>query len=197
MTKSDGIQTQPLFIGFPKIARYSRPCTITEKIDGTNASICISDDLGELSRGEGFYTASRTRWITPEHDNMGFSRWAHEHKEELLKLGPGHHFGEWWGLGIQRRYGQDRKRFSLFNTSKWSDEAARPACCDVVPVLYEGPFCTFAIERAIDDLREDGSKAAPGFTKPEGIVIYHQAAKMYFKKTLIGDEKPKGSQEIG
>jgi hypothetical protein len=32
---------------------------------------------------------------------------------------------------------------------------------------------------------------------PEGIIIYHQAAKRYFKKTLIGDEKPKGSREEG
>lgn len=32
------------FHEFPKIARYSRPIIITEKIDGTNAQICISDD---------------------------------------------------------------------------------------------------------------------------------------------------------
>jgi len=61
----------PPFVGFPKIARYSRLCTITEKIDGTNASIFI-DDLGV-----DFRTASRTKWITPENDNMGFSLWAH------------------------------------------------------------------------------------------------------------------------
>jgi hypothetical protein len=188
-------ETPAVFQGFPKIARYSRLCTITEKIDGTNASIFISDDLGELSRGEGFYTASRTQWIIPEKDNAGFSRWAHEHKEELMKLGPGHHFGEWWGLGIQRKYGQDRKRFSLFNTFKWSDPLVRPACCDVVPVLYEGEFGDWGVAMAMESLRHYGSKAAPGFLKPEGIVIYHQAGKMYFKKTLLNDEKPKGSME--
>ena len=75
-----------IFEPMPKIARYSRLCTITEKIDGTNASIFI-DDLSTQ-----FLTASRTKWITPENDNAGFSRWAHEHKEELMKLGPGHHF---------------------------------------------------------------------------------------------------------
>ena len=184
--------TEPIiFQPFPKIARYSRLCTITEKIDGTNASIFI-DDLGQ-----DFRTASRTKWITPENDNMGFSRWAHEHKDELMKLGPGHHFGEWWGLGIQRKYGQTRKRFSLFNTFLWSDPNVRPACCDVVPVLYEGMFCEDAITRAIYNLEVSGSAAAPGFMNPEGIVIYHQAAKLYFKKTLVGDEKPKGSQEQG
>ena len=178
-----------VFAPMPKIARYSRLCTITEKIDGTNASIFIYDN------GIDFLTASRTRWITPEDDNMGFSRWVHAHSEELLKLGPGHHFGEWWGLGIQRKYGQDRKRFSLFNTFLWSDPAVRPACCDVVPVLYEGMFQQAAIDAAINNLDCLGSQAAPGFMQPEGIIIYHQAAKLYFKKTLVGDEKPKGSTE--
>ena len=179
-----------IFKAMPKIARYSRLCTITEKIDGTNVSIFI-DDLGTQ-----FLTASRTRWITPENDNAGFSRWAHEHKEELMQLGPGHHFGEWWGLGIQRKYNQPQKRFSLFNTFRWSP-LTRPACCDVVPILYEGTFTENAINAALSKLIDDGSQAAPGFMNPEGIVIYHQEAKMYFKKTIVGDEKPKGSMEIG
>ena len=176
-----------IFQPMPKIARYSRLCTITEKIDGTNASIWIDDLATE------FRTASRTQWITPEKDNMGFSRWAHEHKEELMQLGPGHHFGEWWGLGIQRKYGQTQKHFSLFNTHLWS--VTRPACCDVVPVLYEGMFGDTAVEGALDLLLANGSMAAPGFMNPEGIIIYHQAANLYLKKTLVGDEKPKGSNE--
>ena len=183
--------TETIFNAFPKIARYSRLCTITEKIDGTNASIFISDDLTE------FLTGSRTKWITPENDNAGFSRWAFEHKDELMSMGAGHHFGEWWGLGIQRKYGQARKHFSLFNTFRWSDPLVRPACCDVVPVLYEGMFEQKVIDDTVEALREFGSQAAPGFMNPEGIVIYHHAAQMYFKKTLVGDEKPKGSKEIG
>jgi hypothetical protein len=139
-------ETPAIFAPMPKIARYSRLCTITEKIDGTNASIFIGDN------GE-FYTASRTKWITPEDDNQGFSRWANENILDLAKLGPGHHFGEWWGLGIQRRYGQTRKRFSLFNTFRWSDASVRPTCCDVVPVLFEGQFTQLAIEVAMDTLR--------------------------------------------
>lgn len=75
------------FKPFDKIARLSRECTVTEKIDGTNASIFIGEN------GE-FLTASRSQWITPDNDNYGFSRWAHENKSELIKLGNGHHFGE-------------------------------------------------------------------------------------------------------
>ena len=179
------------FQGFPKIARLSRLCTVTEKIDGTNASIYIADN------GIDMLTGSRTKWITPTDDNAGFAKWVQANREELLKLGPGHHFGEWWGQGIQRKYGQDRKRFSLFNTFLWSDPLVRPACCDVVPVLYEGIFHSNAIEYCIDRLAVFGSLAAPGFMQPEGVMIYHQAAKTYFKKTIIGDEKPKGSTEQG
>lgn len=170
------------FIAFPKMARLSREIVITEKIDGTNAQIYIGVD------GE-FLTGSRTRWITPEDDNFGFSRWAHEHKDELLTLGPGRHYGEWWGQGIQRNYGITEKRFSLFNVARWGID--RPACCHVVPELYRGEFHSEGIWIALHFLERDGSRAAPGFTKPEGIVIFHTAANIVFKKTLEKDEEHK------
>jgi hypothetical protein len=175
------------FIEFNKIARLSRNCVVTEKIDGTNASITITE-TGE------FLVGSRTRWITPEDDNHGFARWAHANKEELLKLGPGQHFGEWWGLGIQRNYGLKEKRFSLFNTARWSDDAIRPACCHVVPVLYTGLFDTLQVLNALDQLLTLGSAAAPGFMKPEGVVVWHEAARVLFKKTIEKDEVPKSKQ---
>jgi hypothetical protein len=94
------------FREFPKMARLSREIIITEKIDGTNAQIFIGED------GE-FLCGSRTRWITPENDNYGFAKWAYERKDDLIRdLGPGRHFGEWWGQGIQRGYGLKEKRFS-------------------------------------------------------------------------------------
>jgi len=182
------------FVEFPKIARLSRECVITEKIDGTNASIFIGEN------GE-FLVGSRTRWITPEQDNYGFAKWAYEHKEELLKLGVGHHFGEWWGQGIQRKYNVNEKRWSLFNTSRWvkfkGDPVLKekqeycPECCDVVPVLYQGIFDTFLIEGLLKTMQEQGSRASPGFMKPEGVVIWHTAARKYFKKTIEKDEQPK------
>jgi hypothetical protein len=174
----------PEFVEFAKIARLSRLCVVTEKIDGTNASIFIGEDGG-------FLTGSRTRWITPEDDNFGFSRWAHEHKEELLTLGPGHHFGEWWGQGIQRKYDLKEKRWSLFNTSKWTDPAVRPACCHVAPVLASGLFSAFDWNDLLEGLKINGSLAAPGFMKPEGIVIWHEHARTYFKKTIEKDQEGK------
>lgn len=176
---------------FRKIPRLTRQCVITEKLDGTNGQILVTED------GK-FYAGSRSRWIlTPESDeirddNYGFGRWALEHRDELVKgLGIGRHFGEWWGAGIQRKYGLKEKRFSLFNTSVWN-ETTKPACCHVVPVLYEGLFTTDRAEEWVLTLRVEGSRAVPGFMNPEGIVIYHVAAGQYFKKTLEKDEEPKG-----
>lgn len=171
------------FVKFGKIARLNRDCIITEKIDGTNAQIFIGEN------GE-FLTGSRNRWITPENDNAGFSRWAHEHKEELMKLGEGRHFGEWWGGKIQRGYGLKEKRFSVFNTGRWNEENI-PECCHVVPVLYEGNFNTDDIQDVIRALEENGSVAMPGFMNPEGIIIFHVPSGYLFKKTIKNDEKPK------
>lgn len=200
----------PEFKEFEKIPRLKRSCCITEKIDGTNASIYIPEPGAEplpphinsagLAEPLRFLCGSRTRWITPQDDNYGFARWAHEHEDELLRLGPGHHFGEWWGSGIQRRYGLDEKRFSLFNSGRWAEsESTRtadsqviaPSCCHVVPVLITGIFSSSLVDEAIDLLKREGSKAALGFMKPEGVVAYLAAARSSFKVTIEKDEEPK------
>lgn len=173
------------FIAFPSIPRLSgNHMVITEKIDGTNAQIYIGED------GE-FLVGSRSRWITPQDDNYGFARWAMEHEADLRGLGPGSHFGEWWGSGVQRGYGlvKGEKRFSLFNVRRWAlaENPPLPACCSLVPKLYEGPFETSAIEATLEALKMGGSVASPGFMQPEGIVIYHSKARILFKKTLDGD----------
>jgi hypothetical protein len=175
------------FKGFPKIARFSREIIITEKIDGTNAQIVIGEDGS-------FRTGSRNRWVTPEDDNYGFAAWAMTNKEELMKLGPGQHFGEWFGYKIQRGYGRTEKAFALFNTNRWRTD--RPSCCEVVPVLYQGPFSDKAIDDCIELLRTDGSRVTNGFMRPEGIVIYHTAANILLKKTLEKDEMPKTLAEV-
>lgn len=174
------------FVEFPKIARFSREVIVTEKLDGTNAQVYISDD------GQSIYAGSRNRWIEPGDDNYGFAAWVQQNRDELLKLGPGSHFGEWWGAGIQRRYGLDHKRFSLFNVSRWSDPTALPKCCHVVPILWRGNFDQLDPDALITELALKGSVAAPGFMKPEGIVIFHVASGQLFKKTVEKDESPKG-----
>lgn len=171
------------FIKFPSISRLSRDIVITEKIDGTNAQITITED------GE-FLTGSRKRWITPEDDNYGFAKWAQDNKKDLLQLGVGSHFGEWWGAGIQRKYGLSEKRFSLFNTGRWNEET-KPECCHVVPILYKGEFSTDTISFMLLTLKGNGSPAAPGFMEPEGIVIYHKHSNTLFKKTIKNDDKGK------
>ena len=192
------------FTAFPKMARLQREVIVTGKIDGTNAQVYISED-GKMLFG------SRTRWITPGDDNFGFARWGTDNKEELLKLGPGRHFGEWWGRGIQRNYGLNYRRFSLFNVIRWCPHGEEPkqipiadprtikmqdmlpACCHLVPILWQGLFSTAEATIQLWELGQTGSKAAPGFMHPEGIVVFHVAGNVGFKMTLDNDGVPKSS----
>lgn len=225
------------FQEFPKMARYSRECIITEKIDGTNAQILIVPKAEFDRQWDEFLAAgpdtrpsspiaaatvddmvliagSRTRWIRPkapgekgDPDNYGFAAWVKANASELVKLGPGRHFGEWFGSGINRAYGlvNGDRRFALFNVSRWipATEASEQGvlnketgeviyCCRVVPTLAVGDFRSAIVTEAITMLAIRGSSAQPGFMSPEGIVIFHCAAQIGFKKTLLNDESPKG-----
>ena len=191
------------FKEFQKISRFSREIVITEKIDGTNGVIYIGED------GE-FLVGSRTRWIDEHTDNHNFWHWAISHKESLLKLGSGFHYGEWWGSGIQRGYNltKGEKRFSLFNVSRWclhnetpklisidpktkieKHQERLPSCCSLVPVLWTGIFNTEVIDNTLGVLALNGSVASPGYKLPEGIVIYHKAGNVLFKKTIEKDDE--------
>lgn len=70
-------------------------------------------------------------------------------------------------------------------------EAEGPKCCHVVPTIWRGNFDIFDCRACLEMLRLHGSFAAPGWKTPEGLVIFHEAAKKCFKVTLDGDEKPK------
>jgi len=219
------------FVGFPKISRFSREVIISEKIDGTNGQIYIVSDedvLGHASMDTKqaiaydslnyfMFAGSRTQYITTENDNHGFAKWVKENAIELFKLGPGRHFGEWWGQGIQRNYGLKEKRFSLFNVIRWNvdmfyhfkinpwekgdQKSPRPefvfppSCCDTIPIITTGILGEIDIYNILENLKVFGSYAAPYFMKPEGIVIYHVAGNVSFKKTIEKDDEPKSKGE--
>lgn len=191
------------FEAWPKTPRLFRDVTITEKIDGTNGAIIIipiEDPSGYSGDArltfvfdQGWFliqAQSRSRLITPDADNHGLASWVDAFGPYLVAdLGPGRHFGEWWGQGIRRGYGLNHKRFSLFNTAKWdpvSDGFVTPAL-GVVPVLYQGSFAEWQILDALEWLKDSGSAAAPGFMSPEGVCIYHTSSRQVFKYTLDGD----------
>jgi len=204
------------FESFGKIPRLNRDITVTEKLDGTNAAVLIEPWHGEdcedhelvkvtvanVSQWWRIQAQSRKRLIAPNTeerkgvDNHGFAGWVAEHAVDLIRmLGPGRHFGEWWGQGIGKRYGDTPKQFTLFNpefhflepeptVSLTFDELG------VVPVLYQGPFSQFAINLAVHRLRQFGSVAAPGYSA-EGVIVYHTAARSLFKVTCDNDDRPK------
>lgn len=181
------------FKAFPKIPRIVKSffVTITEKIDGSNGQIMITPfetadgfDKYVLTsiNGMTIRVGSRGRWVIPgkETDNYGFAGWVYRNALEVLKLGEGQHFGEWYGNGIQCGYGLDEKRFALFNARRWTapyqavktgHDAAFPNCMEVVPVLYQGAFTQEAIDTCMGRLFTEGSVLVPGFKNPEGIIV--------------------------
>lgn len=206
------------FTAFPKIPRLNREIIVTEKIDGTNAAVVIvpwselsyietngvrtlfdNDAALAVAQFDDFvvFAQSRSRFVAPDIDNYGFAAWVQRNAATLVQdLGAGVHFGEWWGSGIQRKYGLTggTRFFSLFNTSRWEGVEFSTPDLRVVPVLYKGQFDHEEIDEALANLRYFGSFATPEFAKPEGVVIYHTASREMFKVTLEGDEKPKGPE---
>jgi RNA ligase len=195
-------QDFPPFAEFPSISRLSRDMIVTEKLDGTNAQVHITEDDRVIA-------GSRNRWITPEQDNFGFARWVAEHADELRDgLGVGTHYGEWWGAGIQRRYGLTEKRFSLFNVGRWTcannigeiangdTRCIEVPCCHVVPVLCRWTFDTAKVNEVLEVLARLGSMASIGFMKPEGVVVFHAKSGTLFKKTLDKNDGHKGVSHV-
>lgn len=187
---TDGMKLEDLrpFVPFPKIPRMNREIVITEKIDGTNASVLVDTANNTVLAG------SRTRWVTPSNDNFGWAKYVQDNRDMFMALGDGLHRGEWWGQGIQRGYGLDHRRFSLFNTSAWRNGENVPEGLFVVPMLgvYTTPD-TAMVNATLTILKAEGSLAAPGFMEPEGLVIYHTAANSYFKVTCHDDATWKGN----
>ncbi len=206
------------FERFGSLTRFSQGWTITEKLDGTNAQIGIvhtpNAHVGDNEYGgivavqapDGLvytlHAGSRNRWLSLERDNMSFARWVNENAEELVKLGPGRHYGEWYGSGIQRNYGLKNgdKRFALFNALRWSDPEVRPDCCEVVHAfaLNEYLDCpNMAAMGVMSMMKDRGSFQVPGFMNPEGIVMFHRKSGVAFKKTFDYDEKGKWAEQQG
>jgi len=185
---------EPAFKPFPKTARLNRECIISEKIDGTNGCVVVTED-GRV------FAQSRNGIHIDTGDSFGFALWVERNRDRLRDtLGPGYHFGEWWGSGINRGYALPTsgpngrpKCFSLFNTTRWADLPESPDL-RTVPVLYRGLFSTEAVSTALERLRTMGSVAAPGYMRPEGVIIWHDAAQVAFKVTLERDEERKSSR---
>lgn len=174
-----------LFIPYGKTPRLNKlRVVITEKLDGTNALICIGKDGS-------FQVGSRNRWITPGDDNFGFANWAYQNKDVLLSLGAGYHYGEWWGGSIQRGYGVQEKTFSLFDPRMALRDGGLPDCVKVVPTIYQGDFTDECVAEAMGRLGKQGSLASPGYMNPEGIIIRFIASNVVAKRTFDHEDNHK------
>jgi len=92
-------ENYPEFVPFPKIPRLHKECVVTEKIDGTNGIIYITDD-GDM------FIGSRNRWLSAESDGYNLPKgekrfslfnvsiWNYENKPECCYVVPTLYTGE-------------------------------------------------------------------------------------------------------
>lgn len=171
--------------------------SITQKLHGTNAQIYIFEytSTGSESHEPRMQAkaGSRNRWIFPGDDNYGFASYVEENKQEIIDiLGPGLHYGEWCGPGINSGEGLKEKTLFLFNWRRW-ESVTLPTGILTVPVLYEGDMDMSKVPEVMDKLLKEGSKAVPGFNKPEGVVV--EVLGQLFKQTFAVEESAwKGSK---
>lgn len=172
------------FKSFPEIKKLgSAEFSITQKIHGTNAQVMIYPDEAGVMQ---LLVGSRTRWIVPGDDNYGFAQFVYDNKQAFIeKLGQGQHFGEWAGPGINSGEGLKEKTFVLFDFWRY-DPANLPPQTVLVPVLYKGKFDLAQVKIAMDDLKTNGSKLAPGFMRPEGVVMQIKGTR--YKEVFAAEE---------
>lgn len=184
----------PEFESFESIKALAKmEMSVTQKLHGTNAQVYVytnDDGVDDVIAG------SRERWIYPHDDNFGFAAYVQANKEAFIKLlGPGRHFGEWCGKGINSGEGLDRKLFALFAWWRWEGKEL-PKNVVTVPLLYRGPVDLAKLDEVMADLKANGSKLAPGFMFPEGgvITIGGVRYKRVFKKEEVAWDKSPGNK---
>jgi hypothetical protein len=208
------LTTVPEHVPFASITRLNRATVVSEKIHGSNFGIHVLLD-GSV------HAQSRKKIIDLTCDVKGFARWIAENSNDLAtQLGPGLHFGEFAGPGIQKgfTYGWDEKRFLLFNSGRWHSEfnqaviagedpdsvtgstkCLQAPLCHVVPIVAIGQsLWDPVVIGAIDKIRPHGSYASSGHHRAEGIVVFHEPSQATFKVLCDNDEMPKTvAQELG
>ncbi len=169
---------------------------ITQKIHGTNAAVIVFEKDGVLD----LVCCSRTRFITPIDDNYGFAAFVHANKDAFLALGVGRHDGEWAGPGINSGEGLTERTFVLFDYWRYNERPQLPPQTVIVPVLYSGKLDPSATWDCMQVLKAKGSELAPGFMRPEGVVVTIGGVR--YKKVFEAEEtgwkksdKPKGEKK--
>lgn len=146
---------------------------------------------------------SRNRWIYPHSDNYGFATFIDQHKDEYIaKLGEGRHDCEWAGPGINSGEGLAQKTVVLFDHWRYKDKPL-PTGAVIVPVLYAGDLDLAKVQETMDLLKIEGSRLAPGFMRPEGVVVSfagHRYKKVFKEEKTAwskgGDNKGKNPKTV-
>lgn len=149
--------------------------TITEKIDGANASIAV-DENGNL------IAFSRRNQLTPENDLQGFYEYVQSLDSFMIScvLGARYIFFGEWLVKHTIRYPEDKmKQFYVFDIwdnkteqyLPWEEVKQRAEFCGLkmIPVFYDGPFISWEHVYSFVGKTEMG-----GEPTGEGIVVKSQ-----------------------
>ena len=192
-------------------------CYVFPKIDGTNASLWLSD--GEIQAG------SRKRHLTIENDNAGFFAWAKNQENIInyLKENPGHRlFGEWLVPHSLKTYKEDAWRnFYVFDVAvdKADNEILHDGDSKVEYLHYEeysrlleefdinyiAPISIInnsSYDQFINQLAKNTFLIEDGKGVGEGIVIknydfYNKYGRQTWAKIVTSEFKEKHSKVMG
>ncbi len=205
----------PDFIPYGKTARLHRNAVISEKLNGTNASVFfVPLEEGETTRDHpnaraflhdkiAVYAQSRNRMLVPGEDNAGFGAWVEKHALEIFAvLGVGRFWGEWYGPGVQKNpHDVEHKRFALFEVQRAPIRALSETPLlfedgtqlEGVPILYQGKFSGSAVDDALIRLGQHGTQVngASENGRPEGIIVYLSEIQTRLKVLLEADHLSK------
>lgn len=166
-------------------------CFIFPKIDGTNASVWLSN--GEVQAG------SRNRHLSLEKDNAGFLEWVlqQENIKEYLEANPKHRlYGEWLVPHSLKTYREDAwKKFYVFDVAKDYEEGLEYFHYDSYKILLENygidyipPICTAtnaSYEQLVNQLMKNVFLIEDGKGVGEGIVLKNYGYKNKFGRTTF------------
>ena len=160
---------------FAEAFKVGEHITITEKIDGANASIAVGED-GKL------IAFSRRNELTPESNLQGFYEYVQSLDPTMFQcvLGPRYIFFGEWLVKHTIKYPQEKmKQFYVFDV--WDTEIEQYIPWDevkqkaefvglkMVPVFYDGPFTSWE-----DVYSYVGKTEMGGEPTGEGVVIKSQ-----------------------
>ena len=160
----------------------------SQKINGTNCHVVF--DNGK------WLAASKNRYLKKDSDHFGFYRFVEENYIELFNiLGPGTHYGEWCGKGIQNGEGLSNRHWVLFSQKYVNilnftkKNILENHICYKAPIIIQGRPVDFRLKT----VKEIENKALNFISRgsffsdcpAEGIITQIEGESVFYKSYVV------------